>query len=180
MDNRIAKFEKVSFEQFKKDWLKILPTSKTSWSDEELKALYDGIELPKRSTKGSAGYDVKAPSNFTVHFGCAKVIPTGIRCKMEENWYLDINPRSGQGFKFGISLANTRGIIDSDYYNADNEGHIMIKVVNNNSAVNEDKKPFDVDKGQAFAQGIFNIYGITIDDESNGTRVGGFGSTDKK
>lgn len=177
--NVVAKFEKVSFEQFKESWLDKNPTTKTKWTDEEIKNIYDEIKLPKRSTVGSAGYDITAPVDINVPFGTSIVIPTGIRCKINESWFLDINPRSGHGFKFGLSLANTRGIIDSDYYNADNEGHIMVKIVNNNSAVNTQNKPFEVASGNAFCQGIFTIYGITEDDEATGLRTGGFGSTDK-
>lgn len=175
---RIAKFEKVSFEQFKKDWLKSNPTTKTKWTDEELMELYDNITLPKRSTAGSAGYDFIAPTDLFIPSPSAVVIPTGIRCKIEEGWFLDLNPRSGHGFKFGMHLANTRGIIDSDYYNADNEGHIMVKLVNDCTTLTENV--ITVEKNNAFCQGIFTIYGITEDDEATAERTGGFGSTDNK
>ena len=172
---RVAKFEKISFEQFKKDWVKNCPISKTKWSDEEVKAVYDDIKLPQRGTKGSAGYDFFAPEAIVVRANSSILIPTGIRCRIKEGWFLDINPRSGQGFKFGIKLANTRGIIDSDYYDADNEGHIMVKLVNE-SIINKDDI-FPIEKGKAFCQGIFTIYGITEDDAADADRVGGFGST---
>lgn len=177
MANVVAKFEKVSFEQFCKDWTAKCPIAKTKWTEDELKNIYDNIQLPTRGTTGSAGYDIKAPVDFTVKFGSSLVIPTGIRCKIEDGWFLDINPRSGQGFKFGIRLANTRGIIDSDYYGADNEGHIMIKIVNESNVAAE--KDFAVEKNTAFAQGIFTIYGITEDDAASEKRTGGFGSTSK-
>ena len=179
--NIVADFEKVSFEQFKKDWLKQCTTSKSQWTDEELHEIYNNIKLPRRGTDGSAGHDIYAPCEFNVAFGTSRVIPTGIRCQIDDGWFLDINPRSGQGFKFGLKLANTRGIIDSDYYEADNEGHIMIKLTNNDASVNTEKKTFTAEAGQAFGQGILTIYGITRhDDPVEKKRTGGFGSTDKK
>lgn len=178
--NIVAKFEKVSFEQFKKDWLAFNPTSKTMWTDEEIQEIYDGIKLPSRGTVGSAGYDFFAPINISLKYKESVVIPTGIRCRIKDGWFLDINPRSGSGFKYGIRLANTRGIIDSDYYNAKNEGHIMIKLVNNDNAVNIDEETFEAEKGKGFCQGIFTVYGITDDDECDRQRTDGFGHTDNK
>ena len=101
-------------------------------------------------------------------------VPTGIRCKIDEGWVLKCYPRSGLGFKYRLQLDNTVGIIDSDYYNSDNEGHIFIKVTN------DSKRPWknlNVLRGDGFAQGIFVEYGITVDDETAGVRNGGFGST---
>jgi dUTP pyrophosphatase len=95
---------------------------------------------------------------------------------MNPNYVLMIFPRSNLGFKYRLMLNNTVGIIDSDYYNALNEGHIMIKVTNNSL----ENKTLELKKGDAFAQGIFMIYGITCDDETNEIRTGGFGSTNKK
>lgn len=175
---KIAKFSKVSFEQFKEDWIKNNPTSKTLWSDDELKVIYDNIQIPQRSTAGSAGYDIIAPADVTVKFGTSVVIPTGLRCKIEDGWFLDLNPRSGHGFKMGIRLANTRGIIDSDYFGAKNEGHIMVKIVNNDNSVNTNQKSFSTEAGKGFCQGIFEIYGITEDDTCDKQRIGGMGSTD--
>ena len=171
--NVVAKFEKVSFEQFKKDVIKY--SNKYTWSDLDILKMYNAIKLPKRSTSGSAGYDIRAPYALTVVHGRARVIPTGIRCRIADGWFLDVNPRNGQGFKYGIRLANTRGIIDSDYYNADNEGHILIKVVHDSKVTNE---PYVIKQGQRFVQGIFTMYGITEDDDVVKTRTGGFGSTD--
>lgn len=178
--HKIATFEKVSFEQFKKDWLKHNPSSKTQWSDEELRELYDNIKLPDRATSRSAGHDMYTMIDINLPFNDSMVIPTGIRCSIADGWFLDLNPRSGHGFKYGLRLANTRGIIDGDYYDADNEGHIMVKIVNNDDAVNKDKNTFTVEKGKAFCQGIFTIFGITENDNCTTTRHGGFGSTDNK
>ena len=186
MDRKIAKFEKVSFEEFKSAVLKHVPQlfPPTPTVEANLRSAYDAIKLPERGTAGSAGYDIFAPFDFTVDIDKDIVIPTGIRCKIEDGWFLDINPRSGQGFKHGIHLANTRGIIDSDYYNADNEGHIMVKLVNDSATAKQSvfahDQMFSVEQGKAFCQGIFTIYGLTVDDNQTDKRTGGFGSTDNK
>lgn len=182
--NAIAKFEKVSYEQFKKDFMNAFPITDEEKMDKlfmdiyesNLRETYKSIKLPKRSTKGSAGYDFFIPMPVTIKKGTAVTIPTGIRCKMEDGWVLEMYPRSGHGFKSGIHLANTVGIIDSDYYNADNEGHIQIKMIND-SAIAPNEMVFEASK--AFCQGIFKQFGITVDDESEAERTGGFGSTDK-
>lgn len=174
----IAKFEKVSFEQWKEDLLSgDLKEVYSRFPDAQLKKAYDAITLPKRATTMSAGYDfclslpmLDIPTNSCV------TIPTGIRCKMDEGWVLKVYPRSGQGFKYGVHLANTVGIIDGDYYNADNEGHIHIKLVNDSLL----KKNIELLQGDAFCQGIFVPYGTTVDDEVTEKRTGGFGSTDNK
>ena len=155
---RIAQFIKVSESQYLLD------------GD---KASYDSIILPKRATQGSAGYDFFSPFDFNLNPGETIKIPTGVRVKIDCGWVLKIYPRSSLGFKYRLSLNNTVGIIDSDYFNADNEGHIFIKMTNCGD------KPLTVEKGKAFAQGVFVEYGITIDDECEGLRTGGFGSTDK-
>lgn len=93
---------------------------------------------------------------------------------------MNINPRSDSGFKYGIRLANTHGIIDSDYYNAKNEGHIMVKIVNNDNAVNANKENFEIEQGKGFCQGIFAVYGIPDNDECDRQRTDGFGHTDNK
>lgn len=168
---RIAKFEKVSFEQFKKDWENVM-----GYTDEnEIKSIYDGINLPKRATKGSAGYDFYAPVSINLQPNKTINIPTGIRVKIDDGWVLKCYPRSGLGFKFRLQLNNTVGIIDSDYYNSDNEGHIFVKLTN---CTNENKT-VSVEAGKGFIQGIFVEYGITIDDDADGQRNGGFGSTSK-
>ncbi len=156
---RIAQFEKVSLQEF----------SKSS----EIK-LYADISLPKRATSGSAGYDFFAPDTFTINPKETIKIATGIRVKIEEGWVLKIYPRSSLGFKYRLTLNNTVGIIDSDYYYADNEGHIFVKMTNLSD------QTLTVEKGKAFAQGVFVEYGITFDDDATDLRTGGFGSTDKK
>lgn len=168
---RIAEFEKVSFEQFEKDWLKCFPNT------ENVKEIYDGIKLPLRATTGSAGYDFFAPADITFEKDVSVLIPTGIRTKISDGWVLSIFPRSGLGFKHRIGLDNTVGIIDADYYNAVNEGHIMIKL---SCTAHDEGHSVSVAAGDGFAQGIFTQFGITFSDEADGVRVGGFGSTTEK
>lgn len=169
---KIAAFERVSFEQFEKDFKKNFPET------QNVKAVYDAIKLPKRATSGSAGYDFYAPVDLTLEKGKSLLIPTGIRSKINDGWVLKIYPRSGLGFKHRVQLDNTVGIIDADYYNAENEGHIMIKL--SCDAHNSNHCVF-INAGDGFAQGIFLEFGITVDDEADGIRKGGFGSTtDKK
>ena len=156
---RIAQFFLVSEQQFLKDGTK-----------EE----YQAVVLPKRATSGSAGYDFFAPKEFSLQPNETIKIATGVRVKIDEGWVLKIYPRSSLGFKYRLTLNNTVGIIDSDYYFAENEGHIFIKMTNCGD------KPLLVEKGKAFAQGIFVEYGITVDDDCTTSRTGGIGSTDKK
>lgn len=167
---RVARFEKVSFEQFKKDYFDTFNTL------DNVEEIYNSIKLPTRATKGSAGYDYFAPFDITLKPGETIKIPTGIRCYMEEGWVLKNYPRSGLGFKFRLQLNNTVGIIDSDYYYSSNEGHIMSKITNDTN----ENKTVSIKKGDGFIQGIFLEYGITYDDEVNEIRDGGFGSTTKK
>lgn len=172
--NKVAKFEKVSFEQFLEDVCKTMPQYQDD--EEYVRHIYDNIKLPKRATVGSAGYDFFTPFGFTIGNGKTTLIPSGIRCKIEEGWVLSIYPRSGLGFKHRIQLDNTVGIIDSDYYNSSNEGHIMIKV----SCDSYKEDLINIDRGQGLVQGIFLPFGVTEDDEVTATRDGGFGSTDGK
>jgi dUTP pyrophosphatase len=165
---RIAKFEKVSFEQFQSGFDNL-------FSVEELKEIYEELPLPKRATKGSAGYDFFAPFDITLAPGQTIKIPTGIRAKMEDNWVVKLYPRSGLGFKFRLQLNNTVGIIDSDYYYSSNEGHIFAKITNDSN----EGKTVSIKKFTGFIQGIFLEYGITYDDEVEEIRDGGFGSTTK-
>lgn len=164
----IAKFEKVSFEQFKQDWLSLFDES-----DEVLKKIYDGILLPKRATAGSAGYDFYLPIDLSFNPLEKKRIPTGIRVKIDEGWVLQLYPRSSLGFKYGLRLSNTVGIIDADYYNSDNEGHIQLSLINEDQVVK-------LKNGSAVIQGIFVPFGITVDDCVTTSRNGGFGSTNKE
>jgi len=168
---RIAKFYKVSLEQFLKDVRGDFP----QYTEEDIKDIYESIELPKRATRGSAGYDFYSPFSFSMEPGTTMKVPTGIRCEMQEDWVLKLYPRSGLGFKYRLQLNNTVGIIDSDYYYSDNEGHIMAKITNDS----KEGKTVELTAGTGFMQGIFLEYGITEDDDAQGVRNGGFGSTTK-
>ena len=166
---RVGKFEKVSFEQFKAGM------EDFNLDDNTLKEKYDRISLPVRATSGSAGYDIRTTVDIKLEPGQTIKIPTGIRVTMLEDWMLAVFPRSGLGFKFRLQLNNTVGIIDSDYYFSDNEGHIFVKLTNDSN----EGKVVDLKEGDAFAQGIFLPYGITEDDDVTASRNGGFGSTGK-
>lgn len=161
--NRIAQFYPVSCEQLLKDWTFDCPAP-------------EAVKLPKRATSGSAGYDFYAPVGFELKPGETILLPTGVRAKMDDGWVLMMFPRSGLGFKFRLQLNNTVGVIDSDYFNAKNEGHIMLKLTNDSN----EGKTVSVNAGDAVAQGVFLPYGVTVDDDAAGVREGGFGSTDRK
>lgn len=167
---KIAEFEKVSFEQFKKDWLGCFPDT------DDVRAVYDSIRLPQRATAGSAGYDFYAPADINLRTGESTLVPTGIRAKIDDGWVLCIYPRSGLGFKHRCALDNTVGIIDSDYYGSSNQGHIMIKM---SCEAHDSGHTVLVGAGEGFSQGIFTPFGITRSDAADGIRDGGFGSTTK-
>ena len=165
---QIAKFEKVSLNQYIQDMKKIY-----SIDEDTLTKYYDEIVLPKRATTGSAGYDFKVPFSITLKPNETIKIPTGIRVKMESNWVLLLFPRSSLGFKYRMQLDNTVGVIDSDYYYSDNEGHISLKISNDT----KEEKTLEIEKNKGVCQGIFFEFGLTIDDDTNEKRNGGFGST---
>lgn len=168
---RVASFYKVSRKQFTADW-------KDTFGevlDSEIEEIYNRIEIPKRATAGSAGYDFFSPIDFTLKPGEVIKIPTGIRVKIEDGWVLKLYPRSGLGFKYRLQMNNTVGIIDSDYFYAENEGHIFCKIMNDSN----EGKVLEIKDGAGFCQGIFVEYGITFDDEVTDKRTGGFGSTGK-
>ena len=129
------------------------------------------VSLPKRATAGSAGYDFVSTLDVTVPAGGTALIPTGIRAEMEPGWVLLLFPRSSLGFKYGMRLSNTVGVIDSDYAFAKNEGHIMVKLRNPLS------EPVTIGRGERFCQGVFLPYGTAEEDEVLTGRTGGFGST---
>ena len=153
---RVGEFEKVSFEQFR-----------DAMKDE----FYRGQGLPPAIED-----DLKAPFTFEMRPGETMKIPTGIRVKIDEGWWLGCLPRSGLGFKFRMQFDNTMGVIDSDYYFSDNEGHIFAKITNDSKS----QKIVHVEAGNGFMQAIFIPYGITYSDDATGVRNGGMGSTDSK
>lgn len=166
---KIAKFEKVSNQRFAEDWLAAF----TETSMETANMIYRELKLPQRATIGSAGYDFFAPAAFTLKPGESIKIPTGIRVQIAAGWVLKCYPRSSLGFKYRLQLNNTVGIIDSDYYDSENEGHIFCKLTNDS----REEKNLALKAGDGFMQGIFVEFGITVDDEVSQIRNGGFGST---
>ncbi|MGN0753283.1 MAG: dUTP diphosphatase [Aristaeellaceae bacterium] len=135
------------------------------------------IPLPRRATAGSAGYDFVCPVDVTLAPGEAVTIPTGIRCEMQPGWVLLLFPRSGLGFRHQLRLANTVGVIDSDYFHAGNEGHILVRIVNGQLPSDENARVFRLSAGERFCQGVFLPHGLAEEDEVQASRVGGFGST---
>lgn len=199
---RIARFEKVSRERYIKDYIREFgtdeelkdyteylecPAGGSEGADigsadaeggcpeiaDKASALYDAITLPGRATTGSAGYDICTPMDIELKPGMSIKIPTGIRVSMRDDYCMFIMPRSGLGSKFRFQLNNTVGVIDSDYYYSDNEGHIFVPMINDS----RDGKTVELKAGNAFVQAIFMSYGITVDDDAEGSRNGGFGST---
>ena len=166
---RIARFEKVSRGQFDKDFLDTFGGG----SEEACRAAWEQVAIPRRATAGSAGYDFITPVAIALAPGESVKVPTGIRAAMEEGWVLQIYPRSGLGFKYRLQLNNTVGIVDSDYYHSDNEGHIFVKLTNDS----REGKTLSLEAGSGFAQGIFMEFGVTEDDDAKAVRNGGFGST---
>ncbi len=156
-------FEKISFEQFKKD------------ISDDLE-LYNSYSIPKRSTKESAGYDFESIIDFILKPGEIKKIPLGIKANMNSGEVLFLIVRSSQGFKYNVRMCNQVGVIDKDYYNnSDNEGHMWIKLENHGD------KDYVVSKGDKIIQGIFIPF-LTVDNEEkiDSVRTSGIGSTDEK
>lgn len=167
---RVGEFEKVSFEQFYEAMKEEFGVGET-----EAKMMYDLIDIPKRATVGSAGYDFMSPVSVVLSPGASAKIPTGIRVKIDKGWWLCCAPRSGLGTKYRMQLDNTIGVIDSDYYNSDNEGHIFAKITNDS----RQEKVLEIKAGDRFVQTIFVPFGITYSDSADGVRNGGWGSTGK-
>ena len=166
----IAAFERVSEARFLRDWRDAIGGDEAA-----AKAVYASVRLPERATAGSAGYDFFAPADFTLRPGESLRLPTGIRVKIENGWMLALFPRSGLGFRYRLQLDNTVGIVDSDYYFADNEGHILIQLTNGST----ENKTLAVRAGEGFAQGVFLPFGLAAGDQAHSPRRGGFGSTTK-
>ena len=169
----MSKFEKVSYDQWRAD------SGFTGVPEAALRKMYDSIQLPQQATASSAGCDFFMP--FTLNFTAGDTfrIATGIRWMTEidaldRGKVLLIVPRSSLGFKYGIKLSNTVGVIDADYCDSDNEGHIII------SLENPSDRDVMLEAGKPFAQGIIVKYEIPEGAKSDAYRNGGFGSTDKK
>lgn len=167
---RVAKFEKVSWVQFQKDYVDTFGEGKTINMD-DVKDIYDNIKVPCRKTKFSAGHDISIPFDITLPPKERLMIPTGIRCQIETDYVMLIMPRSSLGIKKGLRISNTVPVIDSDYYNANNEGHIFISVINDGKDVIKFKT------GDNIVQAMFVPYGVADEEEILEERVGGIGST---
>ena len=144
-------------------------------SDEFRKHPDVDIKLPKRGSSKSAGYDICTLVDIIIPpNGISDAIQTDIKAYMLDDEYLEIVPRSSIGFKKGLMLINTCGIIDSDYYNnVDNDGNIGFKFKN---LTNE---TVEIKAGERILQGIFKKY-LTIDnDDCDVIRTGGVGSSGK-
>lgn len=176
---RVGRFEKVSYEQFYQAMKDEYFHPELVMNEAAFQTLvtdeYNEISLPKRATIGSAGYDFHIPFDLTLRPGRTAKIPTGVRVKIDHGWWLGVLPRSGLGFKYRVQLDNTMGVIDSDYFESDNEGHIFAKITNDS----RNEKVLTLNTGDAFMQGIFIPYGIAYDDNVDAVRNGGMGSTGK-
>lgn len=132
------------------------------------------IKLPKRKTKKSAGYDFFAVEDFTLYPNKLCIVLTGVKAYMEDNEVLYLHIRSSVAFKRGVRMLNSIGVIDADFVdNPDNEGEISLGLLSHNDDI------VHIQKGERIAQGVFHKFLITDDDNAEGKRVGGIGSTDK-
>ena len=132
------------------------------------------IKLPKRKTKKSAGYDFFAIEDVDLYPDKLYVLPTGIKVQMEEDEVLYLHIRSSAAFKRGVRMINSIGVIDSDFYNNEsNEGEISLGLLSHNDDV------VHIKNGECVAQGVFHKFLITDDDDADGERTGGIGSTGK-
>lgn len=173
------RFEKVSYPQFEADILNTNTNMLNRWGCKNvntIKKAWEELRLPERGTSGSAGYDFFAPYTFELFPTKTILVPTGIRVILDDDKFLAVYPRSGQGFKYKVQLYNTVAIIDSDYSQSENEGHIMIKMYNDSPDI-DDKHILTVMQNKAFCQGIIQQYFTTEDDKAVTQRNGGFGST---
>lgn len=188
----IAKFEKVSMDEWIKTFKDTLPDDKQLTEDDvnELTEVYENIKLPTRATTGSAGYDFFMPIAIPpIIPGASAMIPTGIKCRINPGWVLLIMPKSGLGTRYKMKLDNTTGVIDSDYYNCEkNEGHIMVafsnelpQVTTTNPITQKPEIPkeliLQIPVGKAFVQGVFVPHGVAEEAEVTAERTGGLGST---
>lgn len=187
LTDQIATFSKVSLEQYIED-CKAICGDHYPFDPVQCEENYKKIKLPSRATSGSVGFDFYLPHNLSLNMGEFIIIATGIRCQMKEGYSLDIYPKSGLGFKNFTTIANTVGIIDSDYFYSDNEGHILVKLINKGFHIIRDKLNPDEDvyrilnrkQGESFVQGILHeCFGATNDNDNTEMKVrnGGFDST---
>lgn len=165
---KVAFFDKVKESEF------VTAAAETtdlhiSFFGKNIVEVLEELKLPTRATTGSAGYDIYTPFDIDLKAGEWCEIPLGINCVMKQGWVLLLMPKSGLGFKYGMRLANTVGVIDADYHESDNDGHIKLKFTVD--------KDLHLDRNSKILQGIFVKFGITGDDKATEIRNGGFGST---
>lgn len=191
-----ARFEKIS--QYADDDAVIIPTRKTaqsagydfcaaedtvipSWQTLTEDKLLESIELRKHNYDNFAAW-IAAEVPLTLESVAAMtkemknkvtLVPTGIKCKIPDDYYLQLSVRSSLPLKHWLILGNGVGIIDADYYNnPDNEGHIYFQIINLLPV------PVKIKKGECFGQGVLLPYGVCAEEEEvTTTREGGFGST---
>jgi len=163
------RFEKVKYEAFVVDMFKNIPNANY------LTKIYENITLPKRSTEYSAGYDICTPVDIVIPPHERRVVPTGIKAVFTpdeiDTWHLQMYVRSSVGIKQGVVLTNGTGIIDPDYQFAENDGDMMLALLNTSDRLVKYKA------GDRICQAVFAIHGRTSDDEAGGRRIGGVGST---
>lgn len=162
---RTGEFHIISKGQFFED-------VKTLMGVEPLNEHYDNIVIPTRATSGAAGYDIRTPVRIHLPAGGSITVATGLSVETLPGWMFCVFPRSGLGTKYGVMLANTVGIVDSDYIHADNEGHILLTL--------KAEKDITFEAGDRVVQGVLIPYGITTSDMASGKRTGGHGSTGKQ
>lgn len=165
---KAARFMKVSLDRFRQS-LEACAADRAG----DAEKILENLPLPERATAGSAGYDFRMPYDLRLAPGEEALVPTGIRAEIDEGYVLLIMPRSSLGFRYRLQLDNTVGVIDADYFNAENEGHIMCRMINDSRT----GKVLELRAGDRFVQGIFLKFGICHDDETTDGRTGGFGST---
>ena len=166
------RFERVSFDAFRKDMLKC------GWAEEIIHTAYENVKLPERKTACSAGYDFVLPMKILIKGHESVTIPSGIKVFFEpeesDKYHLELHVRSSTGIRRGCVLSNGTAIVDADYYgNEDNEGDILIALYNRD----DHHKKFEA--GDRIMQGVFVQHGIADNDTADGIRTGGVGSTDK-
>ena len=166
-------FERISINEYQKTVSEEFKTRNEIISFQN----YDALQIPRRATRGSAGYDFFSPVSFQLKAGETIKIPTCMKCQLNQGNVLMLFPRSSYGFKYRMQLDNTVGIIDQDYYNnTSNEGHIYIKITNDS----KNNTDFTINQGDAFAQGIIMPFILTDDDKTTHPRTGGIGSTSQR
>ena len=134
-----------------------------------------GVVLPQRKTTKSAGYDIIAltDEDVYVHPGMSVNLETGVKACMEDDEVMLLFIRSSLGIKQGLTLSNSCGVIDADYYNnPDNDGHFILNIINTGNSVQR------IPARSRVAQAVFVKYLTVDDDNATGERIGGIGSTD--